>query len=439
MKALAQVLSTSVARAIAVMGAAVFVISAHIAEAGINVWTSHGPVGASVTALAIDPRTPSTLYAGTLDGVFKSTDGASSWQAVNTGFPYKPDFFYGVFALAIDPSTPSTLYAGTLDGVFKSTDGASSWQAVNTGLIGSTDYFDVLALAIDPHTPSTLYAGTLDGVFKSTDAGGSWQAVNMGLISSTDYVLVLALAIDPRTPSTLYAGTLDGVFKSTDAGGSWQAVNAGLTFARAGILALAIDPRTPGTLYAGGGPGDDYGTGVFKSTDGATSWQAVHDATLSKYAHVFALAIDPSTPSTLYAGTLDGVFKSTDGASSWQATGLAEPDITALAIDPNTPSTVYAGTADRGRGGGGVFKIEQVCAGDCDGTGSVTVDEIITLVNIALGNAQASACQHGVPSGAEVNVALIIQAVNAALSGSTVTGTTHEARKTAQDAQGAHR
>jgi hypothetical protein len=59
----------------------------------------------------------------------------------------------------------------------------------------------------------------------------------------------------------------------------------------------------------------------------------------------------------------------------------------------------------------------ESCTGDCDGTGSVTIDELITLVNIALGTAQASACPHGVPNGAEVNVALIIQAVNAALNG----------------------
>jgi len=59
----------------------------------------------------------------------------------------------------------------------------------------------------------------------------------------------------------------------------------------------------------------------------------------------------------------------------------------------------------------------EPCVGDCDGTGGVTIDELITLVNIALGNAQASTCPHGVPSGAEINVALIIQAVNNTLNG----------------------
>ena len=56
------------------------------------------------------------------------------------------------------------------------------------------------------------------------------------------------------------------------------------------------------------------------------------------------------------------------------------------------------------------------CVGDCDGSGDVTVNELITLVNIDLGTADASACPNGIPSGAEVDIALIIQAVNNALT-----------------------
>ncbi len=87
-----------------------------------------------------------------------------------------------IFGLAIDPTTPTTLYAGTFGGVvFKSADGGSSWSAV-TDLTGKS----VLALAIDPTTPTTLYAGTEGGgVFKSIDGGGNWSAANMGLTSTT--------------------------------------------------------------------------------------------------------------------------------------------------------------------------------------------------------------------------------------------------------------
>ena len=64
-----------------------------------------------------------------------------------------------VFALAIDPTNPSTLYAGTNRGVFKSTDMGSTWAEINNGLTS----FGVLGLAVDPTNPSTLYAGILGG------------------------------------------------------------------------------------------------------------------------------------------------------------------------------------------------------------------------------------------------------------------------------------
>ena len=106
-----------------------------------------------------------------------------------------------------------------------------------------------------------------------------------------------------------------------------------------------------------------------------------------------------------------------DAGSTWTPfnTGLTSTNIEALAIDPLTPTRLYAGTLT-----GGVFDIEQTptpCVGDCGGTSTVAVNDLITLVNIALGNAPPSACPHGVPSGGDVNIAMIIQAVNNALNG----------------------
>src|SRR6185295_1321550 len=77
-----------------------------------------GPTGENVHALAIDPLTPGTLYAGTSGGVFKSTTAGASWSAINSGLATAD-----VRSLAIDPSTPATLYAGTYSsGVFKTTN-----------------------------------------------------------------------------------------------------------------------------------------------------------------------------------------------------------------------------------------------------------------------------------------------------------------------------
>jgi hypothetical protein len=115
------------------------------------------------------------------------------------------------------------------------------------------------------------------------------------------------------------------------------------------------------------------------------------------------------------AYTHPGVFKSTDNGGTWNSlnTGLPNTNVFGLAIDPTMPGTLYAGT------GGGVFDIEQVsaCVGDCEGTGTVALDDLVTLVNIALGTTQPEAYANGLPIGGEVPIAVIIQAVNHALHG----------------------
>ena len=244
-----------------------------------------GLTNLSVRSLALDPTTPSTLYAGTYGGgVFKTTDGGGNWTAVNTGLTT-----LSIFALALDPTTPSTLYAGTYGGgVFKTTTGGANWEAMNTGLPNP----DVRDLALDPTTPTTLYAGAYGGgVFKTTTAGANWEAVNTGLTNPNVYTLALDLA----TPTTLYAGTWGGVFKTTNGGTNWMAVNTGLTTPF--VFALAVDPATPSTLYAG-----TYGGGVFRTTDGGGVWEAINTG----LTHRTIQALAPTIPRTVYAGTDGG-------------------------------------------------------------------------------------------------------------------------------------
>jgi photosystem II stability/assembly factor-like uncharacterized protein len=341
--------------------------------AGINEWTSIGPDGGWIYALAIDPKNPSTLYAESRGGgVFKSTNGGTSWVHLT---PTPAPTNNNNLALVIDPQDTSTLYAGTFGaGVFKSTDGGASWSSVSSGLPLNCTFIGVKYLAIDPQNPSTLYVyerndcfpSTYPGVYKSTDGGASWSAgaVNFGMPTPPNgaYVLVNALAIDPQNPSTLYAGTNIGVLKTTDGGTSWSAANFGLPndtpngFYGTSVNALAIDPQNTSTVYAavnnmnGLSPSD----GLFKSTDGGASWNALKPGPLCC---VFALAIDPQSPSALYAvlgpdvspGPFSRLFKSTDAGESWADTGL--PRVLAVAIDPLDSGRLYAGTD-----GGGVFR-----------------------------------------------------------------------------------
>ena len=100
-----------------------------------------------------------------------------------------------------------------------------------------------------------------------------------------------------------------GVYKSTDAGNTWNALTIGLTDLH--VSTLAVDPRTPTTLYAGATDLCSYcldarGGGVLKSTDGGATWQTFN-AGLTNL-HVNALVVNPETPTILHAGTGDGVF-----------------------------------------------------------------------------------------------------------------------------------
>jgi hypothetical protein len=209
--------------------------------------------------MVLDPASPSTVYAGSLGGgVFKSTDGAATWVAMNNGLT-DPD----VQALAINSTSPQNLYAGTNGGLFTSLDGGANWTPANSGLTNT----DVLALAIEPSSPSTIYAGTNGGgLFKSTTSGASWTAANTGILSPR---IIHAIAIDPTNPSTVYTGkaSVGLVFKSTDAGQTWSDISDGLPVFPTFLSALAIDPVTPARIYAG-----TDSSGIFTAVgDGA--WQ----------------------------------------------------------------------------------------------------------------------------------------------------------------------
>src|SRR5215467_12608687 len=138
------------------------------ALAQTGTWISHGPEGGSISAIAVDPRAPNTVYAGTLGlGIFKSVDGGRTWEPSSSGLTNRT-----VRALVIDPSDSRILYAGTIDGVFRSLDAGASWTSAGLPT-------DIRALAIDPSS-LTVYAGTGSGVFRSPTGGPPWTSILSG-------------------------------------------------------------------------------------------------------------------------------------------------------------------------------------------------------------------------------------------------------------------
>ena len=299
------------------------------------------------SSLALDFRAPRTVYAVSpgRGSVFKSTDGADHWRAANTGLALTT-----VSSLAVDPHRPRVVYANAgQQGLFKSTDGGAHWLRAAPGL-GSVD-----AVALDPRDPRVvLAAGGVHRVVRSTDGGRTWHPVRAGIAAKT-----AAFAI---SGDRAYAGTSSrGVLRSADGGRSWQGPGAGNDYVRA----LAIDPDNPDIVYAGSlGSG---ARGLYKSADGGRSWQRLTDAVEAP--DVFAVALDPERPTTVYIGTAGGgVYKSADGGITWQRASTGLPRITmngttvagqvvswtgrvginALAVDPATPTTLYAATNGRG-------------------------------------------------------------------------------------------
>ncbi len=325
-------------------------------------WAALGPDGgASVRAIAVDPNTPATIYAGTLiSGIFKSTDGGEHWSAVNSGVPLASFALAPISALEVDPRNSSIVYAatgtisdpyvngGTTAGsVLVSTNGGKEWNSFGQGL---PPFAVGHSLAVDPIVSGTVYAGfSPSGIFKTTDAGATWSAVNSRLLSGT----VNSLAIDPSASLTLYAGTSLGIAKTANGGESWSPMNTGLS--KLDVQALAIAPSRPSTLYAAA-QSSALGAGFFRSLDGGLTWtEAASPSSLA----ADTVVVDPTNPSVVYAATRTGISKSQDGGQSWIATpaglpvgyppNLTEP-LSRIGVDPRDPSNVYFGAPD------GVFK-----------------------------------------------------------------------------------
>jgi len=140
-----------------------------------------GPSPATVHLLARVPQW--TIFAGTDEGVARSTDGGASWRLV----PSSPEV---VRALAVDPRRPRLVYAGGWEGVYRSEDGGESWtQVADSEVVGQ----QVWSLALDPTRPGRLLAAGERGVFRSLDAGATWSSASRGLVATS----VSALAVDP--------------------------------------------------------------------------------------------------------------------------------------------------------------------------------------------------------------------------------------------------
>ena len=259
----------------------------------------------SASDLTAVPGAPGLLY-GLGGTVGRSEDGGETWE-------FGPPGSTGCIVpetLAVASSEPETVLTSgrfRLRGcvltaecaLFESTDGGRTFSCVRGNLhTGIAD-----ALLFDPRDVETAYLARTasSDILRTRDGGELWQPVREGLPATV-------LAVSPRAPEVIWAGTSDGeVWKSPDRGDTWFQTPSPIPESASPpeVLSLTLDPRDPETLYA-----VLEGTGVFVTRDAGTTWKSLGEEVSPDSEVSGALAVDPSDPRWLFAGTVNqGVFR----------------------------------------------------------------------------------------------------------------------------------
>jgi photosystem II stability/assembly factor-like uncharacterized protein len=330
-------------------------------------WRMIGPFrgGRTVAASGV-PGQPNVFYiAANNGGIWKSTDAGRVWKPI-----FDDQATGSIGALAVAPADPRIIYVGSGeglqrpdlsvgDGIYKSTDGGQSWQH-----LGLHDAQQISAMIVDPHDSKRVFAAVLGhpygpnperGVFRSTDGGATWQNV----LYKDENTGAVDLAFDPSNAQTVYAvlwagrqapweigesfkGPGSGLFKSTDGGSTWQPVTGGLPTVAQGLgrIGIAIAPSDPRRMYA---LVDAKEGGLYRSDDAGANWQRVnHEERVFGRGSDFAcVRVDPKDKDVIYIANTS-TYRSMDGGVSFTAIKGAPggDDYHTVWINPDDPSII---------------------------------------------------------------------------------------------------
>jgi photosystem II stability/assembly factor-like uncharacterized protein len=265
-------------------------------------------------------------------GVFKSTNGGTTWDAIFER--------YGAASIgdvAIFDGNPDIIWVGTGeecgrnsaawgDGLYKSTDGGQTFTHV-----GLRDTYTIGSVLLHPTNPDLVYVAATGniwgdvgdrGLFRSRDGGRTWQKLTNGLPNDARTGALYAV-MDPRDPNVIYVsfwerkrtawildsgGPNGGIFKTTDGGETWQKLTNGLPEGPSGKIGLAVSRTSPNVLMAhyeheyrpaqNSPEFEDMsrlGTGIYRSEDAGASWRLTNRSNSRPfyYNHVAISAHDP--------------------------------------------------------------------------------------------------------------------------------------------------
>ena len=293
----------------------------------------------ALAALALPPtgtppvRSPSAAPATALDSSFKA---GYRWRNIG------PDRGGRSIAVSGVKGRPNEGYFGAVGGgLWKTTDAGENWMPVTDGLITAAS---VGAVAVSESNPDIVFIGTGetcirgnimpgDGVYRSRDGGKTWTHV--GFKESHG---ISKIRIHPTNPDIIYVASFGkfsvpseerGVFKSSDGGTTWKRVL--FRDDKTGAIDISIDRNNPNVLYASlweayrkeyqmssGGPG----SGLFKSTDGGVTWTEItrNQGMPAGLVGRIGVAVSGANSSRVYAlveNEKGGLFSSNDAGATW--------------------------------------------------------------------------------------------------------------------------
>ncbi len=284
----------------------------------------------NVKALAINPVDTNIIYAGVSgEGIYKTTDGGDTWRRV---LPSEVD----IFAIAIDPTDPNVVYASSLDGdngkIFKSPNGFE--ETVEEILVEAHGGLALVDIEIDHYDSSRIYAmSEQGGIFRSNDSGATWSAIYWFDGNLT------AMTMSPTDSRVLYVGTDGkGVLKTIDGGDNWTELTEQFEEIKGGSEILDITSVTSDTVYAA------TSHGLLRTNDGGASWEVVNSLLEPGEVAVETLVIPPDSPNIIYFANGSALHKSTNSGQTWSNWLLPTSRIiSTLAIDPQNLEIIYAG------------------------------------------------------------------------------------------------
>jgi photosystem II stability/assembly factor-like uncharacterized protein len=289
-------------------------------------WFPTGPFGGDAEVIRVIPKVKGMVIAATRNGlIYASSNGGALWRTV----PFPAQFAGVLHALEVDPRSPSTWYAGMesesswMAGVYKTTDSGATWT-----LLPETKGIAVWSLALWPNDSDTIAAGTGAGVYLSRDAGAHWTHISPP--DDPEIRPVVSLAFDPAKVSTLYAGTTHLPWRTTDGGKTWHSIHEGM-MDDSDVFSIQVDAQRPERVFA------SACSGVYSSQNSAEKW--AHLDTPKGAFRTHFVALDPRNPNIVFAGTTGGLLRSVDSGHGWRT--VSAESIKSIAFDTLVPGRIF--------------------------------------------------------------------------------------------------